>query len=408
MTDSGDALELLRSPHFFTHLRQALTKAGLVGEQRNAIVLFVAAVSRLLPKPLNLFVKGHSSAGKNFLARTVLRFMPPSAVFELSSATAAAWHYAGKNLMHKIVYVQEMAEHTGTTHATRLLISEDKLVRMVTRFKDGKRVTERRVTKGPVACISTSTQEWLQFDDESRRVSIWIDESREQTARIARATLSGSPGLSPQELKAWHDVQRLLAARAQVPVELPSWFPGISEHFSTADIRVRRYVPAFLSALNTVCVIRSFRRPETEVLERGKLVVRFSDLAVTALIFEPAFTKSLRAVGGSDADTLEAIERILSRNRGKPVSASALSAELGNPLDKAYALLRRGEGRGTIRRANKAERNNKKYFVPAERSRFLPDPGAIFQTLDGFERVRFVHPITGEQITYTRQRGREP
>src|SRR6516162_8689898 len=59
------ALALLGSPRFFCKLLEALEREGLVGEQRNALVVFIVVVSRLLAKPLNLFVKGQSSSGKN-------------------------------------------------------------------------------------------------------------------------------------------------------------------------------------------------------------------------------------------------------------------------------------------------------------------------------------------------------
>src|SRR5262249_1446636 len=52
-------------------------RAGLVGEEVNAQVVFLTAASAGLPRPLNLTVCGASAAEKNHLIETVARFFPP-------------------------------------------------------------------------------------------------------------------------------------------------------------------------------------------------------------------------------------------------------------------------------------------------------------------------------------------
>ena len=97
-------------------------------------------LSRILSRPLNAFVKGHSSAGKNWLVTRILRLTPRSAVAEITSASDKAWNYSGSNFRHRVVYVQEQNEAAGTIDPIRLLISEGKLVRIVTRFEGGKQL----------------------------------------------------------------------------------------------------------------------------------------------------------------------------------------------------------------------------------------------------------------------------
>ena len=67
-----EARKLLRSGCFFPEFLKAVKKAGLVGEEQNALVLETVVVSRALSRPLNAFVKGPSSGGKNFLVTRVL------------------------------------------------------------------------------------------------------------------------------------------------------------------------------------------------------------------------------------------------------------------------------------------------------------------------------------------------
>src|ERR1035441_2213064 len=120
------ARKLLRSPYFFNKYLSALEKAGLVGEWRNALVLFVVAVSRLFARPISAFVKGRSSSGKNWLVGRVLSLMPRGRVRELSSASDMAIQYSKDHFRHRVLFLQERHQSSGTVHPLRLLISEGK------------------------------------------------------------------------------------------------------------------------------------------------------------------------------------------------------------------------------------------------------------------------------------------
>ena len=68
----------------------------------------------------------------------------------------------------------------------RLLISEQKLVRTVTVREGSKFISKEFVAEGPIASISTTTKNRIEVDDETRHLSVWIDESPEQTLQILK------------------------------------------------------------------------------------------------------------------------------------------------------------------------------------------------------------------------------
>jgi hypothetical protein len=397
-----EALKLLRSAYFFNEFLRALKKVGLVGEEQNALVLLIAVVSRILPRPLNAFVKGRSSGGKNWLLTRVLSLTPRNAVAEITSASDRAWNYSGSDFRHKVVYIQEQNEAAGTIDPIRLLISEGKLIRIVTRFEGGKRVTKRYVARGPVAAISTSTKNRLKIDGENRHVSIWIDESPEQTRRIVEDYTQTAEPLSRKERRVWHTVHRILEKRIGTEVIFPAWFSEIERRLFVDDLRVRRYYPAFVEACRTVCLIRSFqsdRRPS----KHGQLMVDFADFAITALIFDSVFVESLHLNKTAGEATRRLVEEIVARE-SRPVDVRDIMKELKVSKDQAYSKLRYAERTGAIRRANKPEKSNRKLFLPAPRPRFVPDPEKLFRKLKGLgDKVRFVHPLTGESVTYRRK-----
>jgi len=398
------------SPSLFPELLTTVKRAGLVGEEKNAEVVYCVGTSRLLDRPLNLFVKGQSSSGKNYLVQKVLQLFPGESVREITSASDKAWHYLGDNLEHKVIYIQEESEAANTAHPTRLLISENKLVRLVTTKTGPEFRTKRYETKGPIACVSTTTQDRLAIDDETRHISIWVDESEEQTKKIIAGSLDAQHDLSEEELGTWREVQNMLAEQATVPIEIPDWFASeaLLESIRGKDVRVRRYFPAFLQACRTVCLIRSLERGERNPGPRGKRLVTFEDFAVASLIFDSVFADSLRRPNDSDLDTRRDVERISVRKDGKPVRASELAQALNISADRAYARLRRAERAGTICRANAPSKTNLKLYLPAPFPRFLPDPAEVFHKMNGVPKeVSFVHPLTGERVVYSRQSRKE-
>lgn len=391
-----EATKLLQSPRFFHEVLLALKKDGLVGEERNALVLFIVMVSRLLQRPLNAFAKARSSAGKNFLIGKVRRLLPRHAIAEITSMSDKAWNYLGSRLRHTVLYLQERNEAVGNVHPLRLLISEDKIIRLVPRWKGGKLVTTEHVAYGPVASISTGTKQ-LQVDDATRHIAISLNETPEQTRRIVKSYARQTNGLTRRELETWHAVQRLLEKRIGIDIAIPDWFDKVADRLFVGNLAVRRYYPAFIEACRTVCLIRSFQ--SHELRKATCLTVDFSDFAVTALIFDQVFAESLRLRKGAHESTRDLVGR-LAAQKGGPVDAKDIMHELHISRDRASRMLRNAAKAGVIERSNKPEKGNRKLFLALPAPSFVPDPQRLFRKLRLSEAVRIFHPITGERIVY--------
>ena len=405
------ALTLLRSALFFVHLLRDLARAGLVGEQRNALVIYVVASSRLLPEPMALFVKGPSGIGKNYTVDRVLDFIPAGGVYKFTSSSERSWNYQKANLAHKLVYLKELNQRSGPVHPLRLLLSERELTYSVTVREGKQNVVRDVITKGPVAAISTSTSDRVEVDDETRHLSIWLDRSREQTQRVVYGTiereLEKAAVLTSSERAVWWEAQRLLKGRAAFPVKFPNWLRDVGNSIQTDNLWARRYFPAFLRAIKTIVLIRSFRWSRSELEKFGHIPVRFSDFAIATLIFAPVFGESLRRADDVDLEVRQIIAVLSETKGGEPVQASELALHLKIPVDKAYSMIRSAESAGTIKRTNHGARFNRKAYMPSVGKGFLQDPETIFHALmTGPRRVRFAHPFTGEWIVYQRDCGR--
>ncbi|MGH8429317.1 MAG: DNA primase, partial [Solimonas sp.] len=197
--DRDEALALLRDPDLIGRIRRDFAACGIVGEETNTVVGYLACVSRLLDRPLALIIQSSSAAGKSSLMDAILALMPPEAAIRYSAMTGQSLYYMGAtDLKHRILAI---AEEEGAEHASYALklLQSDGEVTIASTGKDpttGLLVTQEYRVEGPVMLFMTTTA--IDLDEElmNRCLVLAVNESREQTkliheAQRARETLEG-------------------------------------------------------------------------------------------------------------------------------------------------------------------------------------------------------------------------
>lgn len=183
------ALAWLREPNLIGRLREAFHQAGIIGEESNTLVAYLAGVSRKLERPLAIIIQSASAAGKTTLMDAVLSFFPEEERVKYSAMTGQSLYYLGEtSLKHKILAVVEEAGAEKASYALKLLQSEGELT-IASTGKDpqtGKMVTQEYHVEGPVMIFLTTTAIDLDEELQSRCLTLAVDESAEQTGRIHR------------------------------------------------------------------------------------------------------------------------------------------------------------------------------------------------------------------------------
>jgi len=106
--DRQAALELLKDPNLLDRILEDFERCGIVGEETNKLVAYLAAVSRKLDEPLAVLLKSCSAAGKTSLMDAVLAFVPPEDKVKYSAMTGQSLFYMGDmNLKHKVLAISE-------------------------------------------------------------------------------------------------------------------------------------------------------------------------------------------------------------------------------------------------------------------------------------------------------------
>jgi DNA primase len=76
--EKAAAFELLKDPRLIDRILDDYAKCGIIGEETNKKVAYLAAVSRLLDAPLAIMLQSSSAAGKSSLMEATLSLMPRS------------------------------------------------------------------------------------------------------------------------------------------------------------------------------------------------------------------------------------------------------------------------------------------------------------------------------------------
>jgi DNA primase len=220
------AMSLLMSADLIQRIAADFSRSGVVGERSNALVGYLAAISRKLDRPLALLIQSTSAAGKSSLLDAVLKFVPEEDRIVYSAMTGQSLFYMGeRDLKHKILAIAEEHGAARASYALKLLQSEGELT-IASTSKDaatGKLVTEEYRVEGPVMIALTTTAAEIDEELLNRCLVLTIDEGREQTAAIhtaqrERRTLAGLLAKAERELilKTHQDAQRLLEPLAVV------------------------------------------------------------------------------------------------------------------------------------------------------------------------------------------------
>jgi hypothetical protein len=266
--DRSAALSYLKDPELFNRVIADLGQLGVVGEETNLLVCYLATISRKCERPLGVLVQSSSAGGKSTLLDAVCSLVPDEDLVALSAITSQALYYLGRDgLQHKVLYVNEEQGSARASYALKLLLSEGRLA-IATTGKDqksGRLQTTNYETSGPLALLMTTTSTTIDPELENRLVVLGVSDDPDQTAAIIaaqrlEATREGFVRRQRRaQLCSLHaNVQRLLEPHRVVINEVPG-------EFAHASTRHRRDHAKVLSLIGAVTLLHQYQRESCEI-----------------------------------------------------------------------------------------------------------------------------------------------
>jgi hypothetical protein len=309
-TVSADALldrckSLAFADSILSSLLAFLAASGVVGEARLVQLLYLALTSRYLSKPVSIVVKGPSSAGKSHTTGHVLKLVPDEAYYALSGMSEKALAYSTVDLKHRHLVFFEAAGLVGdfATYLLRSLLSEGCIkYETVEKAEDGKMKARLITREGPTAVIITTTEVALHPENETRLLSVPVDDTPEQTRRIL-VGLARQHGAEQRDVQDWHALHQWIGR--DTPRVVVPFAEQLAHTIPPVAIRLRRDFPMLLTLVQAHALLHRGTR-ETDA--DGRIVATLADYAIVReLVLDLFGTTAGVHVPDTIRETVEAV-----------------------------------------------------------------------------------------------------
>src|SRR6266516_3710432 len=295
------ALALLKDPHLLNRILEDFARCGVVGEETNKLVGYLAVVSRRLETPLGVVVQSSSAAGKSLLMDAILGFVPEEERVQYSAMTGQSLFYMGEtDLKHKVLAIVEEEGASRAAYALKLLQSEGALS-IASTGKDattGRLITHQYRVEGPVMLFLTTTAIDLDEELQNRCLVLAVDEGRAQTQAIHKKqreaqTIEGLLARREREeiLRVHQNAQRLLK-----PLFVAN--PYARElTFLDSQTRTRRDHMKYLVLIRSIALLHQRQRQRKTATHHGQALeyieVTLDDIATANRLAHEVLGRSL-------------------------------------------------------------------------------------------------------------------
>lgn len=178
--------KLLQNKNLYQKLNELIGKTGVVGEEKNRLIMWTVFTSRLTDKPLHIICLGATGTGKTYLQERISELIPKHHKVSFTASTENALYYVGKtDLKNKLVLIEDMDGAAGMLYVLRELQSKGYVSKIVP-MKDskGNMKTILLEVEGPICLSGTTTKERIYEDNANRCLLIYLDGSDSQQQNI--------------------------------------------------------------------------------------------------------------------------------------------------------------------------------------------------------------------------------
>jgi len=190
---------------------KAIEKTGLVGEERNSLLLFFLYLSRFFEEPLQAIIFGKSGSGKTYLQTRVSECLPEESLRTITSLTENTLYYSEKDFWkHKVLLIEDLEGVYQAFLPLREFMSKQTITKLTT-DKDikGNNVQRVLVVEGPVCVSGATTNTQIYEDNANRSFLLHVDETPEHADQVMHYQRMQQAGLvNEKEQNTWRQLLR--------------------------------------------------------------------------------------------------------------------------------------------------------------------------------------------------------
>lgn len=199
--EKSEAMAFLRSPKLMERTLAKIKATGLVGQDKNGLLLFLLYLTRLQDDPLHAIIYGTSGSGKTYLQTKIAECLPEESVRLLTSLTENTLYYSPKDYWkHKVLLIEDLEAVYQAFLPIRELMSKQEISKMTTdKDAQGNNTQKFLVVKGPVCVSGATTKSHIYEDNANRSFLLEIEETANHQALIMEYQRREKAGIIDKE-----------------------------------------------------------------------------------------------------------------------------------------------------------------------------------------------------------------
>lgn len=184
--EENRAMKFLKAKGLVKNTLKSIEKSGLVGEQKNGLLLFFLYLSRLFNEPLHAIIYGKSGSGKTYLQTKISECLPEESVRTITSLTENTLYYSAKDFWkHKLLLIEDLEGVYNAFLPLREFMSKQSISKLTTdKDTKGNNVQKVLVVEGPICVSGATTKSNIYEDNANRSFLLHVDESPEHAREV--------------------------------------------------------------------------------------------------------------------------------------------------------------------------------------------------------------------------------
>ena len=137
--DKKQAIQFLKNKNLIAELIKSLNTTGILGEDDNAVILFLALASYKFENPFSVLCLAKSGIGKSYILQKLSECMPPNTYsFHTRISANALYYFDSNEIQNKALLIEDLEWTTQMLQPLATLQTQGRLVNTrATKDKDG-------------------------------------------------------------------------------------------------------------------------------------------------------------------------------------------------------------------------------------------------------------------------------
>lgn len=316
--EQNEALNFLKTKDLLLRTSQAIAKSGVIGEEKNALLMYIIFTKRKSINPLHIISLGKSGTGKSYLQEKVSQLIPEEDKKEITALSANSFYYQGKDeLKHKLILLEDLTGAENSMYPIRELQSKKYIIKEVShKNQKGDTVTITKKVEGPCCIAACTTDEEIYEDNANRSFLIYLDDSQEQDEKIMNYQRQHFAGLVDtieekrvQELI--KNVQRILK-----PIAVRNPFAPYL-HIPNEIFKKRRTNAHYLQFIEAITFYHQYQRKEQVDESTGEIYIEttIEDIKQANELIKHSLLRKSDELNGATREHYERLKKYLHENK---------------------------------------------------------------------------------------------